>query len=619
MRLNLRAKLVIAFMAVALLVESSGILLVVMAKQLVTHYQNVVVGSDMAAMEMSDMEGLLYQQVASLRGYLLTSDEKYLTENAETETALQEALDTALADAPDSESEEKLQELQALFQQQQAAIAEIEQLVQAGRTAEAQTVNQAAAVPLTEQMVALAADLEKTYLNAAVSGQAEAQAMSSRAASIAYAGLALGLLVALAVGMLSAWALARPILRMTALAKQVAAGDLRVSALNVRDSDESGQLARMLDQMVQSLQTLLKQVTKSAEQVSTAAKELFEASDQVSRASGQVAESVTAVAQGAGTQAQAAAAINQTMEQVQQAIEQVARGAAQTAQDIEEAVATVEGMAAEMNALHAEVSALAEASTQTMNTAQAGEEVVAQTAAGMARINTVVSDSAARIRNLEQLSHQISDITEVISQIADQTNLLALNAAIEAARAGEHGKGFAVVAEEVRKLAEHAAKSTGEIGGLISSIQQGTAEVVQAMTACTEEVKAGSRLSDEAGRALVEIRQRAEQQVQAVQQIEAAVNHVHTAAEQVSDTFRTIAAVTEENTAATEEMSAGASGVTSSLREIDSTAQSTAATAEEVSASTEELAASAQQLAASARNLQRIAAALTADTAKFQL
>ncbi|MDP2821911.1 MAG: methyl-accepting chemotaxis protein, partial [Sulfuritalea sp.] len=57
----------------------------------------------------------------------------------------------------------------------------------------------------------------------------------------------------------------------------------------------------------------------------------------------------------------------------------------------------------------------------------------------------------------------------------------ALNAAIEAARAGEQGRGFAVVADEVRKLAERTAKATGEIGGLIATMQAGVQNSVGAM------------------------------------------------------------------------------------------------------------------------------------------
>ena len=147
-----------------------------------------------------------------------------------------------------------------------------------------------------------------------------------------------------------------------------------------------------------------------------------------------------------------------------------------------------------------------------------GSRVILDTLERMHALAEQVRQAAAHVAHLEAQIRGISGIVGDIEQIAQQTNLLSLNAAIEAARAGEAGHGFAVVAGEVRQLAGRTSRSTATIGTLIEAIQGGTVEVSSGMSGCLSLVEDGVALANQAGAAIREIQQGAEQVVEVVQQ-----------------------------------------------------------------------------------------------------
>ncbi len=136
-----------------------------------------------------------------------------------------------------------------------------------------------------------------------------------------------------------------------------------------------------------------------------------------------------------------------------------------------------------------------EAASSTRDNVQTMAAASEELAASVAEISQMMSksqtatDSAFEQTNAAgSFAQKLSDaaaamggIVGLINTIAGQINLLALNATIEAARAGEAGRGFAVVAQEVKNLANQAAKATEQIGTEINGVQSISGEVVKAL------------------------------------------------------------------------------------------------------------------------------------------
>lgn len=180
---------------------------------------------------------------------------------------------------------------------------------------------------------------------------------------------------------------------------------------------------------------------------------------------------------------------------------------------------------------------------QSVDTANAGGEIVKLTVDGMQGIIQVVYNAASTISQLGNNSQQIGEIVQVIDEIADQTNLLALNAAIEAARAGEQGRGFAVVADEVRKLAERTTKATKEISQMILKIQHDTRDAVQSIQLGSKEAEKGKALAEKSGEALTEIIKMATATVDVANEVAASNEELSASSEQISQNVRLISEV----------------------------------------------------------------------------
>ena len=99
-------------------------------------------------------------------------------------------------------------------------------------------------------------------------------------------------------------------------------------------------------------------------------------------------------------------------------------------------------------------------------------------------------EASTNVDRLRESSAAISNVVNLIAQIARQTTLLALNSTIEAARAGEAGRGFAVVATEVKALAVQTQNATEEITKKIEALQRDAAGSVDAVHRISQAIEA---------------------------------------------------------------------------------------------------------------------------------
>jgi methyl-accepting chemotaxis protein len=371
----------------------------------------------------------------------------------------------------------------------------------------------------------------------------------------------IGALVVLSIFMMVVSAIwFAPIRDLMRVAESLGRGDLSKKVF-VSTGDELGQLGDTLNRTIERLQGLIQTATdrdKMQHQVmdllsvvsSAAEGDLTVKAAVTADALGSVADAfnlmITGLMNLVTHASNVAAEIQRSTTDILHSAELMRVGAEQQASQIRNASEAVNAMSRTTQQMAENADAATQTSVKATQAAVNGGASVAETIKGMQRIRATVQSTGKKIKGLGERSLEIGAIIEVINEIATQTNLLALNAAIEAARAGEQGKGFAVVADEVRKLAERAARATKDITGLIKGIQVETSEAVTVMEEGTREVEEGTKLADQAGAALREIEQIVKQTATLMTDITSAAGDQVKSTESVVHTMDNISQLTQE-------------------------------------------------------------------------
>lgn len=505
------------------------------------------------------------QQVASLRAFLLTGEDSYITDYKKCSDEAARIEDELEKKAISEKGRNMALELRRLDSEYDQYVNRIIALKKAGKDQEAIAIMRDQATPIAKVLNTKVEEFMVFREDQIGNAFAQAEAAGNHARTVTgIIGLA-ALIVGIGIGIVISKMVVGALRSVTADLSRLAKGDYSFSVpkASLAKRDEIGIMARAMDDMLKAMRGIVGQISHSAELVAASSEQLTASSAEAAQAATQVAGAIT----------------------------DVAKGSANQLKEVDETTSIVEQLSTGIQDVAANASNAAVMAQQTSTAAQEGGKAVHMAANQMAQIEKSVDDSAQLVGKLGERSLEIGKIVDAISGIAGQTNLLALNAAIEAARAGEQGRGFAVVAEEVRKLAEQSQYAAKQIAELISEIREDTDKAVNAMNEGTREVKTGTEVVSEAGRTFGEI-----------------VNLI----EQVSDQVNGISA-------AIEQMAASSQHIVVSVQEIDQISKTASAHTQTVSAATEEQLASMEEIASSSQMLAKMAEELRDITLKFKV
>jgi methyl-accepting chemotaxis protein len=133
--------------------------------------------------------------------------------------------------------------------------------------------------------------------------------------------------------------------------------------------------------------------------------------------------------------------------------------------------------------VEAQSASLSEVVSTIEKLASAAKEIARASTQVLTDAEQTVSNADVTVARIGELNAQVGNITqllEVIREVAERSDLLALNGSLEATRVGEAGRGFALVAGEMRRLAERVSGSVVDVRERVSAISSASSSTIMA-------------------------------------------------------------------------------------------------------------------------------------------
>ncbi len=554
LNITIRKKLIGGFVIILLLLALIGGIGATQLNNVNSMYKQLMNSQVEKLVLAEELKQEMISQPASLRGFVISKDTKYIDSYDASVTVFNEKLNQLQQMSSLKEEKELLTNIETIYKDINNNAKRAMDYIQNGnQEGYVEVMNHMSknVFPVFNKYVE---DLVKYETNEMKKESIQTENKVHSVRLLTFIILIVSIVISLGFALWLSYQITSPLNKMVVSMKEVATGNLGIEKIKIRSKDELGQLADAFNQMVTDIKGVVLEVRESSTSVAASSEQLNASAQESTSASTMIAHLIQENAEGAETQ------LNYFNE-VQNSTKKMLSGINEITNNSED---------------------MLNSAVLTTELTKKGEMSIQNVVQQMNNINESVSKTTSVIRSLGDRSLEINNIVGLITDISNQTNLLALNAAIEAARAGEHGQGFAVVADEVRKLAEESRKSADRITDMISQIQEQTGDAISVMEKQNKEVGEGLAYTKEADSAFNEIQSSIDIVTTRVKEVTGSLEELDSLSKQIVEAITHVKEVAEKNVGASQEISAGTEENLATLEEVSSSAQSLSNLAEKL-------------------------------------